>query len=94
MTRKFVGAELSGTKFFKMRYFFAFFYVLAQILAPVARHSWRLWQMKAGGWSFDLPECRLRASNWHSQMTKTSLGLFSGHFRLLFCVFYAAVSVP
>ena len=61
-----------------MSFFFAFFHVLAQILAPVARHGWRLWQIKAGAQSFDLPKSRLGANHWHLQMTKTSLGCFLG----------------
>ena len=36
------------TKFFKMSHFIVLFYVLAWISAPVARHGWRLWQIKAG----------------------------------------------
>ena len=88
MLRKFVGAELSGTKFFKISHFLAFFDVLAQISAPVARHSWRLWQMKAGAWSFHLPKSRPRASHWHLQITKTRMGscflAFLGHFSVFF----------
>ena len=76
-----------------MSHFFAFFYVLVQISAPVARHGWRLWKMKAGAWSFYLPKSRPRASHWHLQITKTSLGLFSGHFGSLFCAFSRAALV-
>ena len=43
--------------------------------------------MKAGAWSFYLPKSRPRASHWHLQITKTSLGLFSGNFGSLFCAF-------
>ena len=93
MPGKFVGASLSGAKFFKMKHFFAFFDVLAQILAPVARHGWRLWQMEALAWSFDLPRSRLRASHWHLQLIQTSFGLFTGHFQRLFCVFSGAAKV-
>ena len=56
-----------------------FFEVLAQISAPVARHGWRLWQIKARAWSFYLPKSWLRASYWHLQITKTSMGGVSGH---------------
>ena len=72
-----------------MSHFFVFFYVLAQISAPVARHSWRLWQIKAGAWSFYLPKSRPRASYWHLQITKTSMGgcflVMSGYFSVFFC---------
>ena len=93
MPGKFVGALLSDTKFFKMSNFFTFFYVLAQISVPVARHGWRLWEMKAGAWSFYLPKSRPRASHWPLQITKKSLGLFSGHFGSLFCAFSRAALV-
>ena len=58
-----------------MSHFFAFFDVWARISAPVARHGWRLWQMKAGASSFHLPKSRLRASHWHLQITKTRIGV-------------------
>ena len=67
MPRKFVGAQLSDGKFFKRMRFFAFFVVLAQISAQVARHGWRLWP----AWGFDLQESRLRRSRWPRDLTKT-----------------------
>ena len=70
-----------------MSHFFAFFHVLAQISAPVARHGWRLWQMKAGAWSFHLPKSRPRASHWHLQITKTSLGVVFWAFWVTFLCF-------
>ena len=70
-----------------MSHFFAFFDVLAQILAPVARHGWRLWQMKAGAWSFYLPKSQPRASHWHLQIVKTSLGVVFWAFWVTFLCF-------
>ena len=43
--------------------------------------------MKAGAWSFYLPKSLPRASHWHLQMIKTSMGVVSGHVWSLFCVF-------
>ena len=75
---------------FKRSHFLKFFAVWAQISVPVARHGWRLWQIKAGATSFHLPKSRPRASPWHLQITKTSLGLISGNFGSLFCAFSRA----
>ena len=50
--------------------------------------------MEALAQSLDLPESRLRASHWHLQLMKTSLGLFSGHFESLFCVFLGLPWLP
>ena len=70
-----------------MSYFLVFFDVLAQISAPVARHGWRLWEMKAGAWSFHLPKSQPRASHWHLQIAKTSLGVVFWAFWVTFLCF-------
>ena len=73
MPGKCVGAQLSDAKFFKISHFVAFFDVIS---APVARHGWRLWQMKAGAWSFYLPKSWLRDGGCFLVM----LGYFSVFF--------------
>ncbi len=70
-----------------MSHFFVFFDVLAQISAPVARQGWRLWQIKARTWSFYLPLSQLRASHWHLQIAKTSLGVVFWAFWVTFLCF-------
>ena len=89
MTRKFVGALLSLPKFFKISHFFSFFYVFAQISAPVGRHGWRLWQMKAV--SLELLFATVLAQGEPLALTnhknKNSL-LFFGNSGSLFYVFF------
>ena len=53
----------------------------------MARHGWKLWQMKAGAWSFYLPKSQPRASHWHLQIVKTSLGVVFWAFWVTFLCF-------
>ena len=71
-----------------MSHFFAFFDVWARISAPVARHGWRPWQIKARAWSFFLPKSWPRASHWHLQITKTRLGVVCWSFWVTFLCFF------
>ncbi len=50
--------------------------------------------MEAGAQSFHLPESRLGASSWHSQLTKSSFWVFLGAFCVFFCNFLVLTRLP
>ena len=78
-----------------MRHFCVFFDVLAQISAPVARHGSRLWQIKAGAWSFSLPESSLRETRSALGDDQNNFcGNFLGVVRWRFCLDLGASRSP
>ena len=50
--------------------------------------------MEAGAQSFHLPESRLGASSWHSQLIKSSFWVFLGAFFVFFCNFLVLTRLP
>ena len=50
--------------------------------------------MEAGAQSFHLPESRLGASSWHSQLIETSFWVFLGTFLVFLCNFLVLTRLP